>query len=104
MRLPTAPHTPPAGKLPRPVKLNNHSVRWVVSEIESWLAAGVDAVRVRPGWIRERPDLVRWIQSQGAEVWVTTGRLDGERLQSVIDMGVDGLITDIPARLVEAYG
>lgn len=29
-----------AGKLPRPVKLNGHSVRWVVSEIESWLAAG----------------------------------------------------------------
>lgn len=29
-----------AGKLPRPVKLNGHSVRWVVSEIEEWLAAG----------------------------------------------------------------
>ena len=28
------------GKLPRPVRLNGHSVRWVVSEIESWLAAG----------------------------------------------------------------
>ena len=29
-----------AGKLPRPVKLNGHSVRWIVFEIESWLAAG----------------------------------------------------------------
>ncbi len=29
-----------AGKLPRPVQLNGHSVRWVVSEIEAWLAAG----------------------------------------------------------------
>ena len=28
------------GKLPRPVKLNGHSVRWVVSEIEAWLAVG----------------------------------------------------------------
>ena len=29
-----------AGKLPRPVKLNGHAVRWVVSAIESWLAVG----------------------------------------------------------------
>jgi predicted DNA-binding transcriptional regulator AlpA len=29
-----------AGKLPRPVRLNGHSVRWTVSEVEKWLAAG----------------------------------------------------------------
>lgn len=29
-----------AGKIPLPVKLNGHSVRWVVSEIQEWLAAG----------------------------------------------------------------
>lgn len=34
-----------AGKLPRPVKLNGHSARWIVSEIESWLAAGAHGQR-----------------------------------------------------------
>lgn len=29
-----------AGKLPKPVKLNGHSVRWVVSEVEAWLETG----------------------------------------------------------------
>ncbi len=29
-----------AGKLPQPVKLSARSVRWIVSEIKSWLAAG----------------------------------------------------------------
>ena len=28
------------GKLPRPIRLNGHSVRWIVSEIEAWLTAG----------------------------------------------------------------
>lgn len=28
-----------AGKLPKPVRLNGHAVRWVVAELESWLAA-----------------------------------------------------------------
>ena len=28
------------GKLPRPVKLHGHSIRWVLSEIEAWLAEG----------------------------------------------------------------
>ena len=29
-----------AGKLPRPVKLNGHCVRWIVAELEAWLNAG----------------------------------------------------------------
>lgn len=29
-----------AGKLPRPLRLNGHSVRWRVAEIEAWLEAG----------------------------------------------------------------
>lgn len=37
-----------AGKLPRPVKLNGHSARLIVSEIESWLAAGAHGQRRAP--------------------------------------------------------
>ena len=33
------------GKLPRPVKLHGHSVRWVLSEIEAWLAEGAPVRR-----------------------------------------------------------
>ncbi len=29
-----------AGRLPRPVKLNGTSVRWLVNEVREWLAAG----------------------------------------------------------------
>jgi predicted DNA-binding transcriptional regulator AlpA len=42
-----------AGKLPRPVKLNGHSVRWVLSEVESWLAAGAPD---RQSWEAMRKD------------------------------------------------
>ena len=28
------------GKLPKPIRLNNSSVRWIVSEIEAWVTAG----------------------------------------------------------------
>ncbi len=28
-----------AGKLPKPVRLNGRAVRWVVAELQSWLAA-----------------------------------------------------------------
>jgi len=29
-----------AARLPRPIKLNGHSVRWLASDIENWLRAG----------------------------------------------------------------
>lgn len=29
-----------SGKLPKPVRLSGHSIRWIVSEIEAWLQAG----------------------------------------------------------------
>ena len=29
-----------SGKLPRPLKIGGHAVRWVVDEIRDWLAAG----------------------------------------------------------------
>ena len=28
------------GKLPKPVRLSGHSIRWIVSEVEAWLEAG----------------------------------------------------------------
>jgi glycerophosphoryl diester phosphodiesterase len=64
--------------------------------VDRYLEGGVDAIRLWPIWIRSQPELVRRIQEAGVEVWVSTGDLDGEELKSVIEMGVDGLITDRP--------
>jgi predicted DNA-binding transcriptional regulator AlpA len=35
-----------AGKLPRPIRLNGHSIRWPVEDIRAWLAAGAPDRRV----------------------------------------------------------
>jgi predicted DNA-binding transcriptional regulator AlpA len=35
-----------SGKLPKPLRLNGHSIRWAVEDIRAWLAAGAPDRRV----------------------------------------------------------
>jgi predicted DNA-binding transcriptional regulator AlpA len=43
-----------AGKLPRPIRLNGHSVRWPIGEIKDWLNAGAPDRRTWEALKRER--------------------------------------------------
>jgi glycerophosphoryl diester phosphodiesterase len=72
--------------------------------IESFLAAGVSAIRLWPGWIHRDPDLIRRVKAVGGQVWVTAGPAAVEDLRRLADLGVDALLTDHPAAAVAVFG
>ena len=64
--------------------------------VDDYLALDVDAVRLWARWARQKPDLVRQIRRSGAEVWLTTGGLKGQRLEAAVRLA-DGVITNHPS-------
>jgi glycerophosphoryl diester phosphodiesterase len=68
-----------------------------LDDVASFIAAGVDMVRLWPEWIRDRPALVERLHRQGKPVWVTAGRAPAAELKSLMDLGVDGILSDLPA-------
>lgn len=72
-----------------------------IRSIDAFLAAGVEAIRLWPGWLDGDPGLVRYIHDAGARVWVTAGRASTERLAA---HGVDAVLTDYPAAAVSSLG
>lgn len=72
--------------------------------IDAFLAAGVEAIRVWPGWLRREPALVERVHAAGARVWVTAGAADDDALLEFVRLGVDVLLTDRPAAAAAAIG
>lgn len=72
--------------------------------IDDFLAAGVEAIRLWPGWLRREPALIDHVRSAGARVWVTAGDAADAALIELRDLGVDVLLTDRPAAAVAAVG
>ena len=72
--------------------------------IDGFLAAGVEAIRLWPGWLTRDPTLIDQVHAAGARVWVTAGDADDEALLELRDLGVDVLLTDRPAAAVAAVG
>ena len=64
--------------------------------VADFLAQGVDIVRLWAKWLELQPNLLAEVSAAGGCAWVTTGRLQGKRLQRIMQRGADGLITDHP--------
>jgi glycerophosphoryl diester phosphodiesterase len=73
------------------------------ASIDDFLALDVDVIRLWASWTYQSPDLVRKVQSAGAAVWVNTRALEGVRLRTVLESGVDAVITDRPLEAM-AFG
>ena len=58
--------------------------------------AGVDMIRLWPAWIHADPALVARVHALGKPVWTTAGTLPREELETLIRMGVNGILTDVP--------
>ena len=74
--------------------------------IAEFLALEVDAVRLWARWVRKDPSLVETVRVAGAQVWITTGNLQGRSLRQVLRLA-DGIITNHPAEalsLAQARG
>jgi glycerophosphoryl diester phosphodiesterase len=70
-------------------------------EIENFIAAGVDIIRVWPKWIQSDPDLIAKIHQLGKPVWATTSAASQAEIRELIQLGVDGILSDFPNLLGE---
>ncbi len=75
-----------------------------VGDIEPFVHAGVDIIRLWPEWIRADPGLLTKVHQLGKPVWTTTGEAPRAELQELIGLGVDGILSDLPAVMNELLG
>jgi len=66
-------------------------------EIEKYVAAGVDIIRLWSWWIFLYPKLVTKVQQLGTPVWASAGDNPRQDLERLIMRGVNGIITNRPA-------
>ncbi len=71
------------------------------AQIDDFVQAGADIIRLWPEWIEAKPELVGKVHALGRPVWTTAGAADAEALRALIDKGVNGILSDYPALLKE---
>jgi len=69
------------------------------ADIEPFIAAGVDIIRLWPRWIETDPALVARVHRLGKPVWATAGDAPRPELEALIQRGVNGILGDRPALL-----
>lgn len=70
-----------------------------VEDIEPFILADVNIIRLWPVWIYEYPDLIKRVHALGKPVWATAGTAPREELEKLIKLGVNGILSDYPALL-----
>jgi glycerophosphoryl diester phosphodiesterase len=65
-------------------------------DIEPFVRAGVDIIRLWPQWIYADPTLIGKIHSLGKPVWTTAGDAPRDELEKLIRLGVNGILSDFP--------
>jgi glycerophosphoryl diester phosphodiesterase len=68
-------------------------------EIQPFIHAGADIIRLWPQWIEANPHLVRRIQLSGHPVWVTADDAGRRQLLKLIRLGANGILSDRPELL-----
>lgn len=68
-----------------------------VEDVEPFVRAGVDIIRLWPAWIHADPDLVKRVHQLGRPVWTTAGAASRDELERLIKLGVNGILSDLPA-------
>lgn len=65
-------------------------------DIDDFVAAGVDIIRLWPEWIQADQDIVRKVHGLGKPVWTTATDAPQEVLEELIRSGVNGILSDFP--------
>ncbi len=73
-------------------------------DIDPFLRAGAEIIRLWPQWIDATPALMRKIQESGHPVWVTADDAGRKDLCKLIRQGVNGILSDRPELLAELLG
>ncbi len=75
-----------------------------IEDIEPFVGAGVDIVRLWPEWIYANPSLVSKVHQLGRPVWTTAGEAPREELEKLIKLGVNGILSDFPEVMKDLLG
>jgi glycerophosphoryl diester phosphodiesterase len=70
-------------------------------QIRPFIEAGADMIRLWPNWIYAKPDLVGQVHQQGRPVWTTANDAPRQELLKLINLGVNGILTDLPQVLTQ---
>lgn len=73
------------------------------AQVDAYLDAGVDVVRLWPHWLTRDPALADRVRAAGAEVWLTTEDAPAEQLVAWARDGIGGFITNRPAEAAAAF-
>lgn len=68
-----------------------------IEDIEPFAWAGVDIIRLWPEWIHKDPGLIKRVHQLGKPVWTTAGSASCEELETLIQLGVNGILSDTPS-------
>ncbi len=71
------------------------------NDIQPFVEAGADMIRLWPKWIYADPSLVEQVHKSGKPVWTTANDAGREELLKLIKFGVNGILTDLPQVLAE---
>jgi glycerophosphoryl diester phosphodiesterase len=67
-----------------------------VEDIEEFIQAGVDIIRLWPEWIYTDNELIEKVHAFGKPVWTTAGDAHQDELEKLIKMRVNGILSDHP--------
>jgi len=68
-------------------------------DLDPFVKAGVDMIRLWPDWIEEKPELIDKVHALGKPVWVIAGDASREQLAAFMALGIDGILSDFPERM-----
>lgn len=68
-----------------------------VEDVGPFVEAGIDIIRLWPEWIYRDPDLVKKVHGLGRPVWTTAGDAPRAELERLVKLGVNGILSDLPA-------
>lgn len=75
-----------------------------INEIEEFISAGIDIIRLWPEWIHKNGDLVQRVHQLGKPVWITTSVIEPAEIKALIHFGINGIISDTPEQLIKIIG
>lgn len=66
------------------------------TDIEEFVTAGVDIVRLYPQWIRVYPPFLEKVHELGRPAWITAEFAPRDELADLIRLGANGFLTEVP--------
>jgi glycerophosphoryl diester phosphodiesterase len=70
-----------------------------LDDLDAFVRAGADIIRLWPDWIEEHPELIAKVHGLGKPVWIIAGDAGSDKLAAFMRLGVDGILSDFPERM-----